>query len=218
MNISEFIMKFRSRMLWLNIAAMAAVVAVFIASIIIGMDIYTNHGKKITLPDVRHHAKEDAEKVLTDLGLIVEIRDTGYVKSQAPGSILEMTPNAGIDVKPGRIIYLTINALDTPMLTLPDIIDNSSYREALAKLTSMGFKIGDPQYIPGEKDWIYGIKVKGRSLSKGDRVSVEDLLIIQVGSGMRDESDPDLYISDPEPDYPEMGDISSDEDDFEEIY
>ena len=32
----------------------------------------------------------------------------------------------------------------------------------MAKLTAMGFKLGAPEYIPGEEDWVYGILVKGK--------------------------------------------------------
>lgn len=79
------------------------------------------------------------------------------------------------------------------MLTLPDIIDNNSYREARAKLIAMGFKVGSPQYVRGEKDWVYGVKCKGRNISNGDKVSVEDILVIQVGDGMRDMNDSLIY-------------------------
>lgn len=59
----------------------------------------------------------------------------------------------------------------------------------MAKLTAMGFKLGSPQYIPGEEDWVYGILVKGRHVVAGDKVSIDDVLIIQVGNGRRDAGD-----------------------------
>jgi hypothetical protein len=106
-------------------------------------------------------------------------------------------------VKSGRIIYLTVNALKTPTITLPDIIDNSSLREAMAKLTAMGFKLAMPQFVPGEKDWVYGVLVGGKSVVTGSKISVEDSLVIQVGNGMRDASDSVNYI---DPIYPEEED------------
>ena len=59
----------------------------------------------------------------------------------------------------------------------------------MAKLTAMGFKLGSPEYIPGEEDWVYGILVKGRHVVAGDKVSIDDVLIIQVGNGQRDTTD-----------------------------
>lgn len=217
MKTREFVNKFRSRYLWMNIAAMAAVVLCLVAVLVVGLGFYTHHGERIEIPDVRRHSIEDAKRVLSDLGLDVQVSDTGYVKSYEPGVVLEQTPASGVYVKSGRVVYLTINALDTPMLTLPDIIDNSSLREAQAKLTSMGFRLGEPQYVLGEKDWVYGVKCKNRNLTAGSRVSVEDVLIIQVGNGQRDTEDPDLFVTDPEYDFPEDGTAVGDNDDFELI-
>lgn len=216
MEFKELASKFRSRMLWINLGAMAAVVFVLIMAAIFGMDLYTHHGERIEIPDVRKHSVENAEKVLGDLGLIVEVTDTGYVKTLPPGAILEQSPHPGSFVKSGRTVFLTINALDTPLLTLPDIIDNTSYREAKAKLTSMGFRLGETQFVTGEKDWLYGVKVKGRNISNGDRVYVDDIVVLVVGNGKIDNNDPDFMSDEPEPDYPELGDFSE-SDDFEAI-
>ena len=115
-------------------------------------------------------------------------------------------------MKSGRIIYLTVNATKTPTITLPDIIDNSSLREAMAKLSAMGFKLAMPEFVPGERDWVYGVTVGGRHVATGDKISVEDSLVIQVGNGMRDVADSVNYI---EPIYPE--EVDDEADDFEEV-
>ena len=216
MNVKEFILKFKSGYLWGNLMAMCAVVLLLSAGVMIGVDIYTHHGEAITIPDVRRHSIDDAKKVLENMGFIVEITDTGYVKALPPGTVLEQRPLGGSVVKSGRIIYLTINADSTPTLTFPDIIDNCSYREAHARLTSMGFKLAAPQYVPGEKDWVYGVTVRGRNVVTGDKISIEDVLVIQVGSGMRDEAD-SVYVTDPEYEFPEVGDIGGGDDDEFEI-
>ena len=59
----------------------------------------------------------------------------------------------------------------------------------------MGFKLGTPQYISGEKDWVYGILVNGRNVTAGQRVPVDATLIIQVGNGQRDAED-SVYMTD----------------------
>lgn len=117
------------------------------------------------------------------------VSDTGYVKNLPPDCVLEQIPAPGEKVKSGHVIYVTINSAHSPVITIPDVIDNSSLREAMAKLTAMGFKLGSPQYIPGEEDWVYGILVKGRHVVAGDKVSIDDVLIIQVGNGRRDAGD-----------------------------
>ena len=189
MTLSEFINKFKSKYLWGNLVAMTVVVVLLCVGVKYGIDIYTHHGEAIAIPDVRHKSFEDARRILDDAGLEIEVTDTGYVRNLPPDCILEQTPASGERVKSGHVIYVTINAGHTPTITIPDVIDNSSLREAMAKLTAMGFKLSSPQYIPGEEDWVYGILVKGRHVVAGDKVSIDAVLTIQVGNGQRDAGD-----------------------------
>lgn len=174
---------------------MAVVIVVMAIGLQFAMDFYTHHGETITVPDVRKQPCEGSIDMLEDMGFIVEVNDTGYVKNLPPGTILMQLPLPGTVVKSGRTIYLTINATDSPTLTLPDVIDNSSWREAEARLKTLGFKVGPPQYVFGEKDWVYGILVNGRNVTTGQKISVESTLIVQVGNGHRDASD-SVYVTD----------------------
>lgn len=194
--------KLACKSLWLNLVAMAAVIVFLILGTGLAMNIYTHHGESITVPDVKKHSYEASLKVLEDLGFEVVINDTGYVKNLPPGTILDQLPVPGTKVKSGRTIYLTVNATDSPTLIMPDIIDNCSLREAMARLTALGFKLGSTQLVPGEKDWVYGILVNGKNISAGDRISIESKLIIQAGNGQRDAAD-SIYMTDKPDEYNE---------------
>ena len=201
MKTSEFFGKFKSGYLWGNLLAMAVVVALLIVGVKYALDVYTHHGESLTVPSVKNKKFKDAERILDDMGLVVIVSDTGYVKTLPPDVVLEQSVLPGEKVKSGRIIYLTVNALTTPTITLPDIIDNSSLREAMAKLSAMGFKLAMPEFIPGEKDWVYGVTVRGKNVVTGDKISIEDSVVIQVGNGLRDAADSINYI---DPIYPEI--------------
>ena len=60
---------------------------------------------------------------------------------------------------------------------------NSSLRQAEAKLRALGFKITEPEYISGEKDWVYSIKYRGRDLKAGEKIPHEAVLTLTVGNG-----------------------------------
>lgn len=194
MSPSEFINKFRSRYLWGNIFAMIAVIAVLIVAVWIGLNIYTKHGEAIAIPDVRHKSMTEARRILEEKGLNVEVTDTGYVKGLAADCVLEQNPASGEMVKSGHTVSLIVNASSTPTITLPDIIQNSSLREATAKLKAMGFKVGQPNFVEGEKDWIYGVTVDGRQVASGDHISVNKTVVLQVGNGLMAESDSVHYV------------------------
>lgn len=216
MTVSEFFGKFKSKYLWGNLAAMVGVVIVLALGVRYGIDLYTHHGESIAIPNLLHKKYADAERILDNLGLTIEVSDTGYVKTLPPDCILEQSPAPGEHVKSGHVIYVTINALHTPTLTLPDIIDNSSLREAMAKLTAMGFKLAPPQFVAGEKDWVYGVLVNGRHVVYGDKIPVDAKLVIVAGNGLRDASDSVNYV---DPEYPEDDGLGEegDVDQFQEV-
>ncbi|MCD8297570.1 MAG: PASTA domain-containing protein [Prevotella sp.] len=225
MNGRDFIGKICSKRLWLNILGMLLVVVALIVGVYIAIGIYTHHGEEIEIPDIRHMQFFDAEHILDAAGLTIQVSDTGYVRTLPADCILEQSPVPGRKVKEGRTVYVVINSSSSPMLTIPDIIDNCSYREARAKLTAMGFKVGPTEYIPGEKDWLYGLKHKGVLLHSGSKVSVDDVIVMQVGDGLRDENDSIVYLDggvgvdndDFTPVSPDEGDGGDDEDDFEVV-
>jgi beta-lactam-binding protein with PASTA domain len=190
------------------------VVVLLCTAVKYGIDIYTHHVEAIPIPNILHKSYADAEHILDDADLKMVVTDTGYVKNLPPDCILEQSPAPGVKVKAGHVIYVTINSDHSPTITIPDVIDNSSLREAIAKLSAMGFKLGPPQYIPGEADWVYGILVRGKHVVAGDKVSVEETLIIQVGNGQRSASDSVDYI---DPASPINEENSGDLDDFEEV-
>ena len=214
----EFLRKLASRYLLGNLIAMALVVVAVCLGVRYGLDIYTHHGEKIMIPDVRRKSFSDASYLLEDANLKVVVSDTGYVPGLPPDCILEQTPASGEYVKSGHIVYLVVNATSTPTLTVPDVIDNSSLREAMAKLSAMGFKLTQPAFVDGEKDWVYGLRVKGRHVVAGEKVSVNDYITIEVGSGQRD-ADMDINYTDApiedasEDEFYESGDV----DEFHEV-
>ena len=134
MKSSDFFGKLTSKYIWLNLAAMAAVLVVLAVGVKFGIDIYTHHGEAIPIPDIRRKSFADAKHILANAGLLIEVTDTGYVRTLPADCILEQSPQPGDRVKSGHVIYVIVNSGNTPTITMPDIIDNSSMREAMAKL------------------------------------------------------------------------------------
>lgn len=183
MTLKEFFQKITSKIIWVNLLAMAMVIMIVAFGVWKGLEIYTHHGEEIEVPDVKGVQLDFAKRMLSDQGLKAVVVDSSYNKSLAGNSVIDQTPAAGQKVKQGREIYLTINTTKTPTLTIPDIADNSSLREAEARLTALGFKLTPCEYIQGEKDWVYGVKCRGRNVFGGDRIPIDAPITLQVGSG-----------------------------------
>lgn len=213
MDTKEFFGKFKSKYLWGNLLAMALTVVLLCVGVKFGLDIYTHHGEGVPVPNLTGMTFNNAAHLLDSNGLRIVVSDSGYNKRLPADCILAQSPGEGTSVKKGHTIYVTVNSPSSPTVTIPDIIDNSSVREATAKLTALGFKLLEPKVVTGEKDWVYGILCRGRRVSAGDRVSIDLPLSLMVGNGEYEDIGPDSQMSEP-------NEFTSDQpvtDDFEEV-
>lgn len=195
MKVKKFI---KEHYILANLLGMALVVVVLVVITAIGLGIYTRHGVAVKVPSVRGLSMMEARHVIEEAGLVLEVSDSGYNKKMPADCVLEQVPQAGMMVKPGRVVSLIINAAGAPMKIVPDIVDNCSLREAMARLKSMGLNVGMPEFVEGEKDWVYGLKAGGRKLNTGDRVSIEETIIIQVGNGRVSDIEENFMVEEEE--------------------
>lgn len=213
MKIKEFFGKFVSRIIWMNILAMIVVVVAVCMGVDYGLKVYTHHGEGIPVPELRKMVFAEARKLVEQDGLRIVVSDSGYNKRLPADCILIQTPGSGCRVKAGHTIYVTVNTPLSPSLAMPDLAENSSAREAEAKLTAMGFRLLEPKYVPGEKDWVYAIECRGRRIGAGDRISIDTPLRLVIGSGTYDEDEEAISYTEPEFDTGVVSDV----DDFEEV-
>ena len=183
MKTKEFFGKFCSKFLFWNLIAMALVVILLVVGVNYGLDWYTHHGESIRVPNIEGMRITKAREMMEECGLEIVVADSGDNRRLPADCVLTQSPGAGLTVKSGHTIYVTINSSNSPSVAIPDVVDNCSYREAEAKLISLGFKVLPPQYVTGEKDWVYGVSCNGRKVSTGERISIEQPLTLLVGSG-----------------------------------
>ena len=212
MKAKDFFGKFCSKFLLGHLLAMLLVVIALVIGVKYGLDWYTHHGEGIEVAKVEGMLYKNAYSLMTEDGLNIVVSDSGYNKQLPADCILSQNPGPGTKVKSGHTVYVTVNSPSSPSFAIPDVVDNSSYREAEAKLMALGFKLLPPKLVEGEKDWVYGILCRGRRVSTGDHVSIESPLTLMIGSGTYDSDEEIDYI---EPEYQLM--LNGDVDDFEEV-
>lgn len=181
--MSAVIKKIFSPLVMLNCLGMVLVVVLFFFGALAFIDFYTLHGEEVEVPKITGVSEQIAYSKLKALGLKAEVRDTGYVHKAAPFEVLEQSIKPGTKIKPGRTIYLTINSNGSKRIELPDLADNCSRREAEDKLKTLGFKLGATEFIIGDPDWVYEVKVNGKTVKAGTRISVDLPITLVVGKG-----------------------------------
>lgn len=213
MKSKDFFGKIFSLYLVGNLVAMVIVVVLICLGVKYGLDIYTRHGEEVPVPKVVGMNCEEARQLLEQDGLVMMVSDSGYNKRMPADCILLQSLDYGAKVKRGHVVYVTVNSPSSPTFVIPDIIDNSSIREAEAKLIAMGFKVLEPKYVTGEKDWVYGIESRGKRLYAGDHVPIDMPLTLMVGNGQYDDMSADIHVTDANEFAPE----DEKEDEFEEV-
>lgn len=183
MTYAEFKSRITSRLLWGNCLGMAVVALLCGIGSFVFLHIYTHHGESISVPDLHGLTLSSADAKLRSIGLRIEVSDSGYVRTLPPDVVLGQQTAPGSEVKVGRVIRVTVNSDHSPTITLPDLADNCSLHEARARLTAVGFKLAAVEYTTGEHDWVYALKVRGRTVTAGQRIPVDAPVTIVVGDG-----------------------------------
>ncbi|KAA6343676.1 Serine/threonine-protein kinase PK-1 [termite gut metagenome] len=170
-----------------NLFAMGVLIFLLIMGVMYWLSKYTRQGEVTIVPDIKEMTLADAQTRLRLAGLECVVADSDYVKKQFPGSVLEYNPSVGQKVKKGRTIFVIVNKQSAPQYPIPDVADNSSVRQAEAKILAAGFKLTEHEFIAGEADWVYDVKYKGQSLVAGDKIPMEATLTLVVGNGQTKE-------------------------------
>ena len=187
MTVKEFYQRITGRYLWGNLLAMLLTLVVVIVGVFVFLNFYTHHGETIAVPDLRGQRTEVAMRKLEALGMRGEVVDTGYNPRELADVIVDQDLEPGYQVKVNRLIRLTVNAASPRPVTLPDIADNCSLREAKMRLEILGFRLTPIRRIRGDLDWVYAVEARGKEVRKGDKLNVNIPLTLVVGDGAEDE-------------------------------
>lgn len=184
MKLKQFFSFKTNRFIWLNIAGMIIFVIAAIIVTFRWLDSYTMHGHSVAVPDLHGMSIDEASTLLRERKLKFAVTDSSYIKGMPARRVLQVIPASGSKVKEGRTVYLTVCSARVPLIKVPDIVDNSSLREAEARLKAAGFNIGKTEFVANEaKDWVVGIKFNGTELSRGTSVPEGATLVIVAGMG-----------------------------------
>lgn len=167
-----------------NILAMILIFGLLIVLTMIGLNFYTRHNQSIIVPNVKGLKVEEADVFLSKAGLKYEVIDSVYKKGGTPGTIVDQVPKASSQIKVGRTLYLTVQAVGQQMLSVPDLTDFSE-RQAVSQLEAMGFSNIHIESVASEyKDLVISVTYNNKSYHKGQRIPIDAFVRIQIGDGM----------------------------------
>lgn len=143
----------------------------------------TNHGDELNVPDLTGLGISQIDGILNPMMLRYEVGDSSYSSNYPPLTVLNQYPKPGQKVKENRKIIVTINRSSTPTLPIPDLVDRS-WDDAEEILKSIELKRGKKllKRYPFD-DLVLEMRMNGRVLTPGDRVSKGSVIDLVVGDG-----------------------------------
>ncbi len=151
---------------------------------------YTLHGVASRVPDLRGLSLTEASAMLEDRELRAMVIDSVYNDELPKGSVVDQDPDAGVEVKPGRKIYLVLNASQPKMIDMPKLVDLSK-RQAISVLDIIGLKVKELQYRPDPcVDCVIAQLYKGEPIAPESRIRRGESITLVLGSGDHGERVP----------------------------
>lgn len=144
------------------------------------LELHTNHGKEIPVPNVVNMTVHNAITALEDAGLDYEVDSGNYSPKYKPFQVLQIFPTPGSRVKGGRTVLMKVNPRTYAPVQVPDILDR--YKGlAFRQLEQVGLKVGDTIYEPNiQRDAVIRMQLGGSVVKPGallPRFSTIDLVI-----------------------------------------
>lgn len=182
--------KVSKKAFWVNLLIIIAVAFIGIWIAYLALAIFTKHGESTKVPKVENMTYTRAIEVLHSKGFNVDIRDSLYREDIKPGFVIEQFPKANSVVKPGRKIFLYINAVHPKEVVIDDGADRSALalkewtlRQAKSRLMELGFKNIGMMTVLGADDRVVKLTANGKPIFKMQKVPVNSKIVIEVSDG-----------------------------------
>ena len=169
---------FIKKQIIVSIVAMLSILAIILYVTMYSLEVYTNHGESIEVPDLISLRVEDAEKLLEIRDLMIIVNDSICKGNGLGGIIKDQTPKAGSRVKEKRKIYLTVTrTTDCSASIYYNQIIGRPLEFVKRQLQRNQLRLGSITYVPGGKaeNTVTKAFVKGvpifieADFSKGDK-------------------------------------------------
>ncbi len=148
------------------------------------IDIYTSHNQEIKVPKLINLKPQEAQKILDEFSLTLEVVDSVYLTNFKKGVIVEQTPDTGNLIKENRKIFVTINALTKEKIKMPDLV-GSSIRQAITDAETYGLRIGKKRYVPDfAMNYVLRQFLNGKEIKPGTIIPKNSYIDLEIGKGL----------------------------------
>jgi len=182
------IFKFLTSKAFFKHLAIAILVMVLLFWITIkAIDVYTNHGEAIGIPNLTGVEISQVDRMNPDGYFDFVVIDSVYDDHFDKGAIVLQDPAPGSKAKRGRKIYVTIVASQPEMIWMPDLVD-LTLRQAVTELRASGLKLETLSFVRNfAKYAVLTQKFEGDTIIPGTEILKGSFIELVLGKGLNDE-------------------------------
>ncbi len=161
---------------------------------LVWLKIYTHHGQAITVPNLAGLTEDEVDEVTSSRRLRYVVIDSVFSTEMPRGTVLKQNPEANSRVKKNRKIFLTMNAVNLEMVSMPRLV-GLSIRQARLALHNAGLILGDIKY---KRDYAINNVLQqmyyDSVINEGTEITKGAIIDLVLGMGVSEETTrvPDL--------------------------
>jgi beta-lactam-binding protein with PASTA domain len=161
-----------------------AITLILLLAILLWLKIYTHHGKTIVVPNLAGLTLEEVDDVTSSRRLRFEVVDSVFSTEMPRGTVVKQSPVATSRVKKNRKIFLTMNAVNPEMVSMPQLI-GLSFRQARLALQNAGLIQGMITYKPDfAKNNVLQQMHKDTVINEGTIITKGAVIDLVLGMGL----------------------------------
>ncbi len=177
-DLKSYWLRLKKHRLLYNIVIIGLTLAAMAISAHLLMQVFTRHGARRTVPEMAGIQLAEADRLARQNDLELVVNDSLYVPAYDGGIVLDQLPEAGVEVKPGRKVYITINSFSQKMVALP-YVAGRSLRQAKNMLEIAGLEIDKLVYRADmATNYVLEQRYRGEIVNRNSRKMAE------AGSGV----------------------------------
>jgi beta-lactam-binding protein with PASTA domain len=162
----------------------AAIALILLLGTLVWLKIYTHHGQSITVPDLTGLTDDEVVDVTSSRRLRFEVVDSVFSNEMPRGTVIKQNPGANSRVKKNRKIFLTMNAVNQEMVSMPQLV-GLSFRQARLAMQNAGLIQGTISYRPDyAKNNVLQQKHGDSVIKAGTEITKGSVIDLVLGMGL----------------------------------
>lgn len=172
-----------SKTFFKHLAIILGVFFIIVFTTIKALDIYTDHGDYIMLPNFESCDADSLLHLSSVEYLQYSVIDSMYADNKLPGTVVMQNPKPGAKVKPGRKVYFSIVAKTPELVKMPNLVD-LSIRRAIDVLNYAHLKLDRIEFANDiALNAILTQKFRGDTIVKDTLIPSGSAITLVAGNG-----------------------------------